>query len=1602
MTQTNDSSSQGATPHSDVPVKASETMSNATEPANQAISEKAAERDLDKTPTTPTQSTKPAGPTSTPEPPQPAQSTRSRVRRVGRIGRAIGWTLFGTSVVLVGGVTTLVVSPALQHQLIYWGASYVEGLHLASLDGSLLAPTVQGFTYEAPGVKVTVGRLGWGIDLRNLTEKTVNLTRLFANDITVEIDTQALPKTEEATSEPLGRIRLPVAIRLQKASLENLKVVVDGMELSLGQLRTAAAWQGEELVIDSLTLTHAAVTLASSNVAPATPGNGKSDTTTTDVKDHPARTDKDGATLAHAEAPQTQTALNANARAQAGVTAFREQINTLKRTLGFPLMTASDLPQGPLLPFDLTVKSAHVRDVSVATPAERAVLQKAVTESGNGATSAGDVKTPKERVTTKHSSTAKAQNPSAQNASASTVTLLSIPAVRELTLIASVTEKAVAVPHVAVQLDDLTTVLGSANVAFTDQAPVTVSLWAKPGSRLPALLTQPIDPLTGLSSVRVDLTGAILGTLSAAVELSARESATLTATLSPATAGLPFSLKLNAAKVGAESALPQLTDLELTAQGRFAPMTGVMPLAGSTHSATAKAKASTTTKGRTPISTTSAQRGSEKKVENTEGWSVKLKGQLIPPTGEGLPVLQPMRVALSANGTLERIALTDTGLQNRDGTAVLEGHVDWSQALKGDVRLALVGFDLGVLSPNVPVKLAGEAALDLSSRTDDVLATWQATLSKAAFKGTLARLPIEKSPASEKGAKKKAEAKNKSESTLNRTAKAVQGTKRAVATTTTRRPGERLLTQPVIVNATAKADALGDWQASVNEIRWAQNTISGEGAGTFGPKGLSTDATLTLSLEALSDFAPEVSGALRGTLGVKGHFDGPTPNPVITSDLRGDGIAVRNTDGANALQVGDVRMVGTFGGAPFNSTTQSSTLAPLILTISNLVVGEVTDEDETQPMRFESISTTLTGNLASHQLTATVKGGPAPATLSITGGLARDFSRWQGSIDRITVETPLGKAESDAATLNIALNNATATLGAHCWQLPAGVTKGTPTNRVCVAEPATLGTQGQAHLSVERFDLASLAPLLGPDLRLKGLFTGGASARWDLNQTGVLPQVTLDLQNQGVTVTRETDNGSVVIPFDAITLQAKTTAKDAQVALMVAPQKNGRLTANVTVADVARDRRLRGRITLEKVTLDALNELFSSGEVAKGHLEADVGLAGTLAHPELDGFIKLTEADIQDGLVPLDIQPSDMTVHFTGSHSTLDGMLRTSDGEVEMTGSADWSDLTDPKATVRLRTLRDGREETLGLTVPPYAKLNMAADVTASADNKGLNINGEVVIPQGTITIEKLPESAIQPSDDLVMLKRDLTPVKPKSAGLPIHSNLKITVGPKVRVDAFDLKAGLTGSLVMTQGPNGLGLSGNINLRRGRFYAYGQALQITKGEILFAGPIDNPILNLEAIRDPNATEDGVTAGLRVTGSAIKPKVTIYSTPAMSQEAALSYLLRGQGLGSSGSDGQAVATALLGMGLSQTSSIVSSIGNAFGISDLSVGSEGVGDKTKVVVSGHLLPRLQLKYGVGVFDSLATFTLRYRLFPRLYLQGIWDEAQTLDLLYRWEFN
>lgn len=77
-----------------------------------------------------------------------------------------------------------------------------------------------------------------------------------------------------------------------------------------------------------------------------------------------------------------------------------------------------------------------------------------------------------------------------------------------------------------------------------------------------------------------------------------------------------------------------------------------------------------------------------------------------------------------------------------------------------------------------------------------------------------------------------------------------------------------------------------------------------------------------------------------------------------------------------------------------------------------------------------------------------------------------------------------------------------------------------------------------------------------------------------------------------------------------------------------------------------------------------------------------------------------------------------------------------------------------------------------------------------------------------------------------------------------------------------------------------------------------------------------------------------------------------------------------------------------------------IGETFGVSNLALDTEGWATPP-VVVSGYVLPGLQVKYGVGIFDSLATLTLRYRLMPKLYLEAVSGLDQALDLLYQFEF-
>nr|MBP9643605.1 translocation/assembly module TamB domain-containing protein [Budvicia sp.] len=408
-----------------------------------------------------------------------------------------------------------------------------------------------------------------------------------------------------------------------------------------------------------------------------------------------------------------------------------------------------------------------------------------------------------------------------------------------------------------------------------------------------------------------------------------------------------------------------------------------------------------------------------------------------------------------------------------------------------------------------------------------------------------------------------------------------------------------------------------------------------------------------------------------------------------------------------------------------------------------------------------------------------------------------------------------------------------------------------------------------------------------------------------------------------------------------------------------------------------------------------IRPILNESESAEGALNANLRLAGTAQNPRILGHLALDKLHINSQWIPLTIKQGNLALNFNGTSSDLTGQIQTEKGSLNLSGKADWRQIDAWRASIAAKGDR------IRVAMPPTVMLDVSPDIVFEATPQLLSLNGSVGIPWARISVQEVPETATRVSPDEVMLDHNLQPIAPRTAAIPISSHLVINVGNDVRISAFGLKARLQGDLNVIQDRRGLGLNGQINIPSGQFRAYGQDLVIQKGVIQFAGPPDQPLLNLEAIRNPDSTADGVTAGVRVTGLASEPRVEIFSDPAMSQQAALSYLLRGQGLDSRGGDSDMMTSMLIGLGVAKSGKLVGQIGNAFGVKNLSLDTEGVGDSSAVVVSGYITPDLQVKYGVGIFDSLATLTLRYRLMPRLYLEAVSGLDQALDLLYQFEF-
>ncbi len=761
----------------------------------------------------------------------------------------------------------------------------------------------------------------------------------------------------------------------------------------------------------------------------------------------------------------------------------------------------------------------------------------------------------------------------------------------------------------------------------------------------------------------------------------------------------------------------------------------------------------------------------------------------------------------------------------------------------------------------------------------------------------------------------------------------------------------------VNVDGSLRGNSYLQWTIPGLHVALGNNTADIKGE--LGVKDLNLDANI--DAPKLDNMLPGLGGTAKGLVHIRGTVDAPQ----LLADITARGLRWQE------LTVGQVRVDGDV-----KSTDQIA---------GNL---DVRVERIVQPsVNIGLVHLSAKGSEKQHSLQLQVQGEPVSGQLALSGSFDRKEERWKGALSNTRFQTPVGPW---SVNRDIALDyrnlEQKISIGPHCWV--------NPNAELCVPQTIDAGAAGHALVNLNRFDLAMLKPFMPEETQASGVFSGNADVTWDTTKEG-LPQGKVSLSGRNVKVTQIVNNAPLPVAFDTLNLNADLHNNRAELGWLIRLTNNGQLDGQVQVTDPQGRRNLGGNVNIRNFSLAMINPIFSRGEKAEGRVNANLRLGGDVQSPLMFGQLQLNGIDVDGNFMPFDMQPSQITMNFNGASSTLQGEIRTQQGQISLNGDADWRQIENWRARIAAKGSR------VRITVPPMVRLDVSPDVEFNATPSLFTLDGSVDVPWARIVVKEVPESAVGVSSDEVMLNENLQPKEAKSAAIPINSNLMIHVGNNVRIDAFGLKARLTGDLKVAQDKQGLGLNGQINIPEGRFHAYGQDLIVRKGELLFSGPPDQPLLNIEAIRNPESTENDVIAGVRVTGSADQPKAEVFSDPAMSQQEALSYLVRGQGLDSGQSDSAAMTSMLIGMGVAQSGQVVGKIGETFGVSNLALDTQGVGDSSQVVVSGYVLPGLQVKYGVGIFDSLATLTLRYRLMPKLYLEAVSGVDQALDLLYQFEF-
>ncbi len=718
---------------------------------------------------------------------------------------------------------------------------------------------------------------------------------------------------------------------------------------------------------------------------------------------------------------------------------------------------------------------------------------------------------------------------------------------------------------------------------------------------------------------------------------------------------------------------------------------------------------------------------------------------------------------------------------------------------------------------------------------------------------------------------------------------------------------------------------------------------------------------LAVDAPALSRFWPGLEGQAAGSieaLWAAAEFS-------FAADLRLDDIAYQNVRVGQALIAADWDM--SSGGET-------------LMTLANVhAAGQ----------RFGDARLAISGRLDQHKISVELPNIPVPVTLQLVGGLDQAMTQWQGSLADAVLGPPTMRWQLlGTPDVTVGFAAPAVELAPHCWTHQA--------LSLCT-EPLVADRQSaRLGLSLPSMPLDVLARYWPEGLELSGDITGTASLSW---QAGSAPQGRVTLVSPGgvVRLTAPGDESALPLRYRRVVVDADLRPDRADLRFGIASPDigNGGFALQTDPLDVTRP--MSGIVWLEGLSVAPLAGLLPQISQIEGVMAARGELAGTLAAPRFIGDLTLADARVLPRALAAPLEAVNVTARVDGRAARINGGFTLGAGQGEISG-----DLALESDGLRGQLALSGQ----GLELKPGAvtELVVNPELSLSFAADRLALGGTVEVPSARIVLEGGAGSgATRVSADTVQVDASGEPLAgsaPTGSQARLESDVRLVLGQDVQLQVRGLSARLTGELALQQqGDAEVQAEGVLELADAQFNAYGQSLDVRRGRLIFAGPLVNPRLDLEAVRE--APE--LLAGLRVSGSAEDPQLTLFSRPPLEQASILSYLITGRPPGQGAPSEEAlVSEAALSLGVFGGGRIGGALAEELGIENFQLEASGQGDSAQVAVSGYLAPNLLLRYGVGVFEPEDTLTLRYYLRPQLYLEAVSGAEAAIDVFYSFDYD